>query len=129
MRFDENEITGVYIIESLNNKRVYIGATRCFPERWGQHVKQLIKRDHHNRELQEDFNKYGLNNFNFEILECCDPVYIFELEKEYIKEYKLQGYSLYNVMEHSNAKYYEPSQFDEDIWLYSDEDYYDYEER
>ena len=129
MRFDENEMTGVYIIESLNNKKVYIGATRCFPERWGRHIAQLIKRDHHNRELQEDFNKYGLNNFNFEILECCYPDEIFELEKEYIREYNCQGYNLYNIIKNYDKKYFKPSQFDEDIWLYSDEAYYDYEER
>lgn len=80
----------------MNNK-VYIGSAfgtnnsskkrNGFYRRWEEHIKDLRKNIHKNKHLQSAWNKYGENNFEFEILEFCD---ITDIDKEvyYIKLYK-----------------------------------------
>lgn len=61
--------SGIYIITNLINNKVYIGYTTCFFDRFRTHIKQLIHKKHINSHLQNAFNKYGIENFSFEILE------------------------------------------------------------
>lgn len=60
---------GVYIIRCIPLNRIYIGSTnQSFRARFSNHCKFLNKGTLGNNQLQEDFNNYGANNFEFEIL-------------------------------------------------------------
>lgn len=64
--------SGVYQIRNLNNGRVYIGSAKRFKQRYSDHIKSLIKGTHHNKYLQNDFNKCGPDAFVFEVLEVVE---------------------------------------------------------
>lgn len=60
--------SGVYRIRNLLDGKVYIGSCKVFKQRAGQHSSRLEKNKHHNRHLQNAWNKYGSNAFLFEVL-------------------------------------------------------------
>jgi len=62
----------VYEIRDKMNNKVYIGSTRNFSKRWGTHIADLRRNRHHSPNLQESYNKYGENNFNFNIIEYVE---------------------------------------------------------
>lgn len=62
----------VYKITCLQNHRVYIGQTNNFKIRRTEHKKHLNKGIHSNIYLQEDYNKYDIDEFKFEILEIVE---------------------------------------------------------
>ena len=62
----------IYCIRNKINNKKYIGQTalkRGYKYRWYVHKEQLINNKHYNKNLQEDFNKYGMDNFEFIILD------------------------------------------------------------
>ena len=62
--------TGVYIIFNKVNGKYYIGSTTVsFKRRFNKHKLSLRKGVHHSVKLQNAWNKYGEDNFEFEILE------------------------------------------------------------
>lgn len=61
--------SGIYIITCLINNKVYIGRAKNWKNRIGQHKKDLESKRHPNYHLQNAYNKYGKENFNFELLE------------------------------------------------------------
>jgi group I intron endonuclease len=64
--------SGIYqILNTLNNKR-YIGSTVCFENRFADHQRSLEKNEHGNRYLQNAWNKYGKEAFEFNVLLYCD---------------------------------------------------------
>jgi len=63
------EIQGIYQIRNLQNGKVYIGSSKNIFTRWKRHLSNLKNKNHPNSHLQSSFNKYGINNFSFEILE------------------------------------------------------------
>lgn len=91
--------TGVYkIINTLNNK-VYVGSTsQGFYERKHIHLYELRKNIHSNSLLQRAWNKYGEDNFKFEILEWAEKNNCIEREQYWIDFYdccnKAKGYNL-----------------------------------
>lgn len=63
---------GIYTITSLSGKK-YVGMTSDnFKNRWRQHKKLLRRNKHTCFGLQNAFNKYGLDNLNFEIVKSYD---------------------------------------------------------
>ena len=68
----DNKIGGIYQIKNIINNKIYVGSTKYFYGRFKQHINELIKNKHANRYLQNSFNKYGENNFEFSILEIID---------------------------------------------------------
>lgn len=76
-------ITGIYkIINTINNK-IYIGQTNDFEKRIKQH-KFCKKR----KPLYLAFLKYGIDNFNFEMIEECAIADLDEREAFYLNLYK-----------------------------------------
>lgn len=62
---------GIYKISSISTARIYIGSTsHSFQKRLYEHVRQLSKGEHANVFLQNHFNKYGLDDLKFEIVEA-----------------------------------------------------------
>lgn len=63
--------TGIYKIENLVNNKKYVGFASDIDYRWTCHKNQLKAKSHHCYHLQKAFNKYGEENFIYEILEEC----------------------------------------------------------
>jgi group I intron endonuclease len=95
-------MVGIYKIKNIVNNKIYIGSTlKSFEYRFNIHVKLLKRNQHENPILQNAWNKYGENNFIFEIIESFDSINIEELlnlEKYYILKYnstnKFYGYNI-----------------------------------
>lgn len=99
---------GVYAIRNLINGKLYIGSTvNSFNARWQCHRKRLRKGCHHSQHLQAAWNKYGENNFSFEIIEITSPEKCREREGYYIQFYKTldpkYGYNVAEVNENGKT--------------------------
>lgn len=87
--------SGVYKIKNTVNNLFYLGSTHCFRKRWMKHLLLLRRNKHYNGKLQQDFNHFGENCFEFEILErtCIDN--LLEREKYYLHKYNTN--EMYNI--------------------------------
>jgi group I intron endonuclease len=92
---------GVYKIEA--NGGMYIGSSyRSIKSRWMQHLYQLRKGKHANRNLQSAFDEYGEDSLKFSILEIVKtPEECIIYEQKYIDELKPE----YNICPVSNNRY------------------------
>ena len=80
---------GIYGIRNLINGKIYIGKTGMnFGDRWDSHRSLLKNGKHDNPHLQNAWNKYGQNNFEFIVIEDCEIEELDNKEKYYIKIYK-----------------------------------------
>lgn len=89
---------GIYgIINKISNK-IYIGQTSVsFGDRRDIHYSKLRHNTNDNLELQNDWNIYGENNFEFVVLkEIKDNNILDEWEKYYIDIYKKKN-MVYNI--------------------------------
>jgi group I intron endonuclease len=60
---------GVYVIRNKTNGHFYIGSTTNLRQRKDQHLWGLRANRHHNPHLQNAWNKYGEENFEFLVTE------------------------------------------------------------
>lgn len=78
---------GVYkIINTLTND-CYVGScahVKGFKLRWNNHINSLNKNNHHSIVLQRAWNKYGKENFVFEVIEECEAEKCIEREQYYL---------------------------------------------
>jgi len=58
----------LYEIECIPTGKTYVGQTTTYPKRMRMHKRVLRKGIHHNLALQSDYNKYGLDAFEFNIV-------------------------------------------------------------
>jgi group I intron endonuclease len=76
---------GVYKIQSIcNPERVYIGSSIDIVDRWSRHRCDLFKKIHHSRKLQRHYNKYGVDDLTYMILELCTKENIVVREQHYL---------------------------------------------
>jgi len=104
-RYRENQPAAIYQIKNKETGKTYIGATTMFPSRRTGHKTALRTGKHENQALQEDYNKYGLDVFEFEVIEehPCDTDFkiLEKIEKETIKRLLSEGKELYNTVLYS----------------------------
>lgn len=81
-------ICGIYEIVNKTNGKKYIGQSVNIKKRWNRHRTELNNNEHCNSHLQNAWNKYGEENFVFNILSECVENQLNELEQMYIKEHK-----------------------------------------
>lgn len=88
--------SGIYLIFNLKNGYFYIGSTHNFNNRCQDHFKQLRKNSHGTSNkngktdyLQNAFNKYGENNFEFIPVRFVGPdkAKLLAAEQEYLDKY------------------------------------------
>lgn len=82
-------IMGIYKITCLENNKVYIGQSKNTTKRLLEHRRLLKSDNHYNKHLQKSWNKYGEDNFTFEIIvEVFLKSDLDKLEQFYIDKYK-----------------------------------------
>lgn len=87
---------GIYKITNTVNGKCYIGRTSNFERRWYLHRWKLNSNKCENQHLQNAWNKYSENAFEFSILELCDFKISGEREKYWIEKYS-KSCELYNM--------------------------------
>jgi len=89
----------VYQIKNTVNNKIYVGESFYGEHRFRQHLCDLRAKRHNNRELQDDFNKFGENVFEWsKIKECPEDKYILRLEeRKVIQKFRNEKKSLYNI--------------------------------
>lgn len=88
----------IYSITNTTNAKRYIGQTIKLTQRLKQHRSCLRSNVHHNNHLQNAWNKYGEDNFKFEVIENDVPVEIINKVEiywiSYYDTFKGDGYNL-----------------------------------
>lgn len=102
--------TFFYKIENKENGRVYIGQTKNFKKRIATHKNLLKIGVHSSKKLQFDYDQYGEDSFNFEIIDTLTNaigVEIREKENNFFKEYnsKINGYNHINDVFNANINF------------------------
>lgn len=89
---------GIYGIKNKINNHIYIGKTEMnFGDRRDSHYSLLRNNKHWNPYLQNAWNKYGENNFDFVIIYILKEYEdVNELERNYIQHYRELNLS-YNI--------------------------------
>ncbi len=59
---------GIYLIENVINKKVYVGSSQEIEKRWLNHRSDLRRNTHPNLHLQSAWNKYKERSFSFKII-------------------------------------------------------------
>lgn len=80
-------ISCIYKITNTINGKVYIGQTTDYNNRKTQHLRTLRHNNHANIHLQYAWNKYGEENFVFEIIEETSPENLLYREDYWIQYY------------------------------------------
>lgn len=80
-------LCGIYKIFNIVNEKVYIGQSINIKARWKDHIHSLNRGDSRCTLLQRAWNKYGQDNFSFEILELCSEDMLDDTETKYIDLY------------------------------------------
>ena len=65
-------IQGIYKITNETTGKFYIGSSNDIKDRWREHTCCLRRNKHHSQHLQRSWNKYGEENFEFEIIELVE---------------------------------------------------------
>lgn len=88
---------GIYGIVNKEEKKVYIGKSTDIEKRWTDHKKKLSKGTHHNKALQESYDKYGADAFVYKVVELVPESQYSLVELEYIVNYakKNKAYNVY----------------------------------
>ena len=100
---------GIYMLRNNKNDYKYIGESLDLVNRYLTHLEQLKNGTHENYKLQNDFNKYGADSFEFNILLTIDDridilaskALQLIFEDKYITRYDTinNGYNIQNTMD------------------------------
>jgi len=85
----------IYKITNLMNGKVYIGKTSNIEKRWKRHISVAKNKERKAYQyLHKSINKYGVYNFNIEVLEnCLTEIEAFEKEKKWIEKFNSNDYN------------------------------------
>lgn len=72
--------SGIYTITNLFNNKMYVGMSKNIKNRLCHHKAELRGNYHINEFLQKSWNKYGAENFLFEVLEECEEQFLCSQE-------------------------------------------------
>jgi group I intron endonuclease len=76
-------VGGIYKIVNVINNKIYVGSAKNFKVRWNKHISSLKNNHHHNILLKRAFDKYGIDNLKFEIIEVISDFTILKQKEQY----------------------------------------------
>lgn len=79
--------SGIYYIRNIVTNEYYVGQSMNLNERIRAHFRLLKRNAHTNQKLQESFNEYGSDNFEFEICVYAPLNALNSLEEYYTDKY------------------------------------------
>ena len=82
------KICGIYKITNTATGDFYIGSSNNVKRRWIDHKCPSRWKNNQNNPMYLDFQKYGLENFVFEILEVVEPDKLKKTEQQFIETLK-----------------------------------------
>jgi group I intron endonuclease len=98
-----SEPCGIYSITNIVNGKRIIGQSKNISKRWIDYKYELRKNIYNNRHLQNAWNKYGEENFRFDIILLCSLTQLDSEEKRLIKENNTTNRNFgYNIAEGGN---------------------------
>jgi group I intron endonuclease len=87
--------SGVYAIVNKENGKRYIGSSYRIENRWSEHKRDLRLNRHHSPLLQNAWNKYGEDYFDFVVIQKCSPTNLVICEQFYLDEEIKPEYNSY----------------------------------
>lgn len=92
----DNKMIGIYKITNKINNHSYIGLSTHIEDRWNYHKTAYNWNREKSKILYKAFQKYGIENFYFEVLEECPISELCEKEQYYIDKYDTykNGYNM-----------------------------------
>lgn len=91
--------SGIYLIKNLVNNKLYVGKACYLRQRINNHKYLLRHKKHVNTYLQNAWNKYNEENFEFSIIEYCDTTCLADREYYWCNFYKVNDSNFgYNLM-------------------------------
>lgn len=88
MTNSNTNVSGIYKITNTINGDFYIGSAVNIRKRWNRHRWNLNKNRHNSPYLQNAWNKYGVDAFEFSIIETCFVFALILREQYYIDTLK-----------------------------------------
>jgi group I intron endonuclease len=76
--------SGIYIIKTSIDNRVYVGSTKDIAQRRREHICKLKSNKHHNKQLQQLVKDNGISIISIEVLELCLESELIAREQYYI---------------------------------------------
>ena len=91
--------SGIYKITNIINNKMYIGSSENLERRRNEHFRELKANRHSNVKLQHAYNKYGVDNFKFEVLEyVADINCLLNTEQKWLDEFRVYDRGIgYNI--------------------------------
>ncbi len=89
---------GIYEIRNKVTGDVYIGCSKNTKSRMQGHKSELTKNKHHNKLLQNAWNRYGNKAFTFKHIETVyAETHLYIRERDWINKHKKIETTLYNI--------------------------------
>ena len=79
-------LIGIYKITNLINNKLYVGSAVNIKNRFKTHKRLLKNNKHFNNHLQSSYNKYGIDNFSYDIIEITSIETLLNRESFWINE-------------------------------------------
>lgn len=95
---------GIYKFTNKINNKSYIGQSVCIEKRYQQHIRSISKSK---LPFHMALAKYGIDNFDFEVLVECSKDELNDKEKYYIQQYNSLVPNGYNLQQGGTPTRYE----------------------
>lgn len=79
------KICGIYIIINTVTDDFYIGSSKDIKSRWCDHKKPSTWKRCPNKQLYQDMQKYGIDKFEFQLIEEVESEQLKETEQKFIE--------------------------------------------
>lgn len=102
----KNDKCGIYCWTNKINNLKYIGCSKHIYKRWNEHKIQAKNKSH--RKFYIAINEYGIENFDKEIIEECEEIFLEKRELFYINLYNTIENG-YNISKQYNSLAFNPN--------------------